>query len=130
MELGGRQHQAPSFFLPVVVIRLDRGPEPTSKCDLQAVASTPRSGRSDAAGRSRRRRRAVASTPRGGRADAARRRDSVEVYSPRLDRWTTAAPLPGSIGFLSGAALNATHVLAAGGAGTGSTGVESFVFHL
>merc|ERR1719281_1956362 len=40
---------------------------------------------------------------------------SVEVYSPLSDTWTSAAGLPGSIGFLSGAAINATHVLVASG---------------
>lgn len=55
---------------------------------------------------------------------------SVEVYSPLEDAWTAAAALPGPIGFLSGAAVNDTHVLVAGGTGQGSTGVESFFFSL
>lgn len=54
---------------------------------------------------------------------------SVEVYSFAKNEWTlmpagTAGALPTPVGFGSGIALNATHMLAAGGAGEGDTGKE------
>ena len=55
----------------------------------EVVAPTPRGGRVDAAGRSRRRRGTVASTPRGGRDDAAstpRRRRGAVAPPPRGGR--------------------------------------------
>lgn len=60
---------------------------------------------------------------------------SVEVYSTKNDSWTLfsdgdAGALPTPVGFGSGAAINATHMLAAGGAGPGTTGTEAFVFSL
>ena len=60
---------------------------------------------------------------------------SVEVYSPKEDKWTLVddgepGSLPSAIGFGSGAALNATHMLVAGGVGQGTSGTEALIFHL
>ena len=60
---------------------------------------------------------------------------SVEVYSPKVGRWTlheqgSPGALPVPIGFGTGASLNATHMLVAGGVGAGVTGTEAYVHSL
>ena len=61
---------------------------------------------------------------------------SVEVYSPSKNTWTyygdgQLGALPSAIGFGSGARLNATHMLAAGGSGPPpTTGKEALIFSL
>ena len=60
---------------------------------------------------------------------------SVEVYSPGRGTWTMhgegdPGALPTPVGFGSGARLNATHMLAAGGVGAGTSGTEAFLFAL
>ena len=57
---------------------------------------------------------------------------SVEVYSPSADKWTlheqgSPGALPFAIGFGSGASLNATHMLVAGGVGVSVTGDEAYI---
>ena len=60
---------------------------------------------------------------------------SVEVYDKDTDSWTlledpSRGALPAPIGFGSGAALNATHMIAGGGAGPGVSGAEEYTFAL
>ena len=60
---------------------------------------------------------------------------SVEVYSPKDDKWTLfddgqPGALPNPTGFGSGARINATHMLAAGGVGSGNLGTQARVFSL
>lgn len=60
---------------------------------------------------------------------------SVEVYDKDTNTWTlldtpSNGALPTPVGFGSGAALNATHMLAGGGMGPGTTGTEEYTFSL
>ena len=60
---------------------------------------------------------------------------SVEIYSPKDDKWTlfdvgAPAALPEPIGFGSGASINNTHMLAAGGMGPGDSGTQAYIFAL
>lgn len=58
---------------------------------------------------------------------------SVEVYNTKSDTWTLlddgeAGALPHPIGFGSGARINSTDMMAGGGVGNGTTGLEAYTF--
>jgi hypothetical protein len=60
---------------------------------------------------------------------------SVEIYSTKLNSWKlmddgSRGSLPTPIGFGSGAPINATHMIAAGGVGAGTTGTETLIYAL
>jgi hypothetical protein len=60
---------------------------------------------------------------------------SVEVYDPVADKWALYDDgMPGSLptpqGFGSGARINATHMLGAGGVGAGLDGTQAYVYTL
>ena len=60
---------------------------------------------------------------------------SVEVYDPTADEWTLyddgmPGSLPAPVGFGSGARINASHMLGAGGVGAGLDGTQTFVYSL